>query len=81
MAQAWDEMVKSAKQRSKLREAQVLEVIEWMKKEEIPINFASVSQYSHASKSFLYKNSTISALIRSSRDYILDKNKLCTGQK
>lgn len=62
-------MVEYSKQKTRRRESEVMETIEKMRREDIPVNFSTVAQYSRASKSFLYKNVKISGAIRSIRGF------------
>ena len=61
-------MVEYAKMRSVRRERQVLEVIDTMLRDGVPVNFNSVQVYTRSSKSFLYRNKAISERIRYERD-------------
>ena len=61
-------MILDAKMRSVRREREVLEVIDTMLRDGVPVNFNSVAVYTQSSKSFLYRNKAISERIRYERD-------------
>ena len=61
-------MIEYVKNLSVRRERQVLEVIDTMLRDGVPVNFNSVAVYTRSSKSFLYRNKAISERIRYERD-------------
>ena len=64
-----DNAIKSRREFAENRQAEVIKAIKLMRKKNENITFYSVAQKTGASKSYLYKNPQISALITKNRGY------------